>query len=260
MEQFLTTTLLEAGAIAEKFFREGVSFRTKANFADFVTVADERVNEFLIHAISQAYPTHQIHSEELATDINPGAEYEWVIDPIDGTRNFALGIPMWCIMVSVQHRGETTHAGIYAPTLKTLYYAERGKGAFQNGVPIRVNTTSTVERALGIIVADSEGAYFERGLGAIEGFLRRGGWLINNSTMLVSAYLASGGIDFLFNNCGYDHDYLAPVFLCQEAGAVVTDGDGNPWQRGRKDLVIANPALHPEVLSLLGPRSTTTNE
>ena len=68
--------------------------------------------------------------------------------------------------------------------------------------------------------------------------------------MLSAGYLAKGGVDFMMGNAGLDWDYLAPFLICEEAGAVVTDSDGNPWKRGRQDFVIANPNLHQKVLEL----------
>src|SRR3989338_3959722 len=100
MQAYLRATIKEAGEIAKGFFRRGVTHRTKTNLGDLVTDADIAVSNFLLDAIHRQYPDHQIHTEEEGADINPGATYEWVIDPIDGTRNFAHGIPFWCVMVA----------------------------------------------------------------------------------------------------------------------------------------------------------------
>jgi fructose-1,6-bisphosphatase/inositol monophosphatase family enzyme len=77
------------------------------------------------------------------------------------------------------------------------------------------------------------------------------GWMHNFGTVLAACYVASGGADFYAVNCGFDHDYAAPALIAAEAGALVTNCDGAPWARGRHDIVIANPKLHPELIKLL---------
>lgn len=94
MDTFLKDIIKEAGQIAKGYFDKGVSHEEKSHVADLLTEADLAVSDFLVKKIHETYPDHHIKSEELGEEINPGAEYEWVIDPIDGTRNFAMGVPV----------------------------------------------------------------------------------------------------------------------------------------------------------------------
>ncbi|MBI5729140.1 MAG: inositol monophosphatase [Candidatus Magasanikbacteria bacterium] len=253
IDQFLKDTIREAGALAKGYFQKGVSARAKAHLGDLVTEADEAVSDFFIKKIQQTFPDHAIHSEEMKNDINPGAQFEWIIDPIDGTRNFAKGIPMWCIMVAVYENGEPQFAAVYQPLVEELFFAVKGRGASLNGLPIRVNEVSSLDHGYGLAVRTDRPSQkepeFKRLLDRINNNTTV--WMHNLGTMLASCYLASGGVDFFAENAGFDYDYAAPALICAEAGAVVTDADGNPWRRGRRDIVMANPKLHLKVLELL---------
>ena len=250
MKSFLEEIIRAGGEKAEEYFKKGVSSRPKTNFADVVTEADEAVSHYLVDAISRKFPTHSIHSEELKDDVNPGGEFEWVIDPIDGTRNFALGIPMWCVMIAVLKDNQRYMAGVYNPLADEFFYAEKGKGAFLNGRRIKVNSTASLTHSMGIIIADPEGVEAEKFHAATSSVYRHTGWVKNFGTMFACCHFAKGGLDFFYHNCGFDHDYLAPILISEEAGAIVTDCHGRPWQRGGKDLVMSNPKLHSELLKL----------
>lgn len=251
MESFLKKTIKEAGGIAQKFFRLGVAHRMKANLGDLVTDADIAVSNFLVESIHEKYPDHHIHTEEEGDDINPGARYEWVIDPIDGTRNFAMGIPFWCVMVAVLKDGELYLSAIYNPLTEELFFAEQGRGAFFNEKRISVNKIDSLDYGFGLAVrtnnTDKE-EQFKKVLARIN--METSAWVHGFGTMLPACHLANGGVDFIITNCGFDHDYLPAALICREAGAVVSDSDGNPWTRSRRDIVIANPSLHPKILEL----------
>lgn len=253
MQEFLQTTIRAAGALAKSYFDAGVSHTIKKNLGDLLTEADTAVSTFLVSEIQKQYPDHHIHSEEMAEDINPGAEYEWVIDPIDGTRNFAHGIPIWCQLVCILKNGEPYMAAIYNAPYDQLFFAEKGKGATLNGRQIRVNTVDSLEHGFGFF-GRWEGEDSDKVV-EYKQFVTRcvndtSVWLHAWGTMLAACSVASGGADFFVSNTGYDHDNLAPALICQEAGAVVTDSEGNPWTRQRRDIMIANPKLHPKIMEL----------
>jgi len=251
MQKFLKKTIKEAGNIAVEYFRQGVAHRIKANLGDLVTDADIAVSNFLISKIHEEFPDHGIHTEEEGDDINPGAQYEWVIDPIDGTRNFAMGISFWCVMVAVLKDKELYISAIYNPLADELFFAEKGSGAFMNGEQIFVNKVDSLDHGFGVAIrADNtqKEEEFKKVLSKLN--TDTDAWLHAFGTMLPACHLANGGIDFFVNNSGFDHDYLAAALICREAGAIVTDSDGNEWTRYRRDILIANPNLHPKLLEL----------
>lgn len=252
MNEFLKRTIREAGGIAKEYFDKGVKASAKRHVGDLLTEADIAVSNFLVGAIQKQFPDHQIHSEEMKEDINPGAEYEWVIDPIDGTRNFAMGIPMWCQLVAVLKNGEPYLNAVYNPIVDELFLAEKGKGAELNGEKIMVNGVDSLDHSFGIVIRHYESTHMDR----YRDFLCKltndtTVWMHNYGTMIGAAFVASGGADFFVTNSGLDHDNLPIALLCEEAGAKVTDSDGNPWKRGRRDIVIANPVLHSKIMELL---------
>src|SRR5690606_35445356 len=130
----LNEILVRAGEIAKSLFLEEKNIRVKQDVGDLVTSADEAINRVLVEAINTAYPNDHIHSEEEEHDINPGAAVEWVIDPIDGTRNFASGIAGWCHMIAILRDGILQEAAIYEPLAGIFSYARLGGGAFRNGM------------------------------------------------------------------------------------------------------------------------------
>ncbi len=256
MQEFLKQIIREAGDMAKPSFFQGVGYKTKADAKDMVTEVDIRVSEFLVQKIHEKYPDHHIKSEELAEDMNAGAEYEWVIDPIDGTRNFAMGVPIWAVMIAIVKNGETYMSAVYHPLANELFFAEKGQGAFVNDKKIQVNNTDTLERAYGMMFRSSPfgayGDYFEKYRSAIANFaLNSNASMTNFGCAGMLCYVAKGSIDFVLGNAGLDWDLLPNFLICEEAGAVITDSSGNPWKRGRQDYVLANKNIHAEVLSMI---------
>ncbi|ETW99620.1 inositol monophosphatase family protein [Candidatus Entotheonella palauensis] len=257
MIDFLQSIIRQAGAMALTYYHQGVASSAKANRGDLVTEADVAVSAFLVEAIHRRYPDHHIASEELDEDINPGAPIKWIIDPIDGTRNFFNTIPVWCTLIGVLQDGQLYLGAIYDAIHDNLYFAERSCGAYKNGQRIYVNQTDTLDHAYGMFSRAGEQGVYGRFIPEYRAaFIRLVNdttvWIHYSGSMLSLGDLASGTIDFCAFNHGLDHDLAGPLLICQEAGAVVTDHRGQPWQIGRQDVVIANPALHPKVLDLFG--------
>lgn len=257
MDEFLKQIIREAGEIAKTYFFNGVTVKSKSHAIDFVTEADIAVSKFLVQKIHEKYPTHHIKSEELETDVNAeNLEYEWVIDPIDGTRNFSFGIPVWAVMITVMKNDVSYLAAVYHPTSNALFFAEKGKGAFLNDKKISVNNSDTLERGYGnmfrCIPFGPYGDFFEkykRGLAHMA--LDTNASIVNFGCAGMLCYVAKGNMDFAIGNAGLDWDLLPNFLICEEAGAKITNSSGEPWTRGRQDYVIANPIVHPKVLEIL---------
>ncbi|HAZ28589.1 MAG TPA: hypothetical protein DCY48_02310 [Candidatus Magasanikbacteria bacterium] len=256
MQEFIETLLKEAGDMAKAYFYKGVTHKTKSNLADLLTEADLAVSDFLVRKIHEAYPDDHIHSEEMEKDINPGSFREWVIDPIDGTLNFAKGIPSWCHLLAVVEDKETLYGAAYHPIAQEFFFGEKNHGATMNRMPIRVSQKDSFDFAIGHGARfPTEDAVYGTHIEQFKEYFRRlnlntNVWIQHHGSMIGACYVASGGLDFFLQNAGLDHDYLAPALLCEEAGAVVTDSEGNPWKRGRQDIVIANPTLHKKLMAL----------
>lgn len=253
MEEFLKSMIKEAGTLGKSYFRQGLKFDTKSHLGDLVSEADRNVSTFCIQKIREQFPEHSILSEEENEVINPGSEYLWMIDPIDGTRNFAVGVSFWCTMIAVFYRDELYMSAIYDAMSDQLFFAKKGEGATLNDMPINANSIDSLDHAYGFCVRGGTNKMHNDRYVAMTKKLadHPSAWFHNFGTILGACYIASGGADFYAVNCGFDYDYAAAALICREAGALVTDSDGNPWQRGRQDIVIANPKLHPKIIEML---------
>ncbi len=245
MIEFLKEIIKEAGYLAKGYYLDGVAHSFKSGPADIVTLADKETEIFLVNKIRSEFPDHGIISEEREGEINPGAEYTWVIDPIDGTRNFANRVAYWCVMIGITRHGKPYIGAIYDAMNDELFFAEVGNGTYLNGKKIIVNSNDNVKSSFMVLSVgqnntgspyDSDKyADFARFYDNLVGVT--GKWFFNYGSMLCFCHLAAGRIDAGLINGGLYHDYLPAFVIASEAGALVTDVDGNTWQRGRRDIV-----------------------
>lgn len=254
MRDFLESTIRELGALAQDYARKGVTTQTKANPTDFVTEADKALSAQFLKIMAERHPTDKIISEEENGDCGTtDSNVCWIIDPIDGTANFATGIPTWAVMIARQESGKTTHAAVYFPDGDQLFYADE-TGAYRNGALMTPATKPTLEYAKGVC---SVTPTYQKGVHHPERFRYVLKMLADTDVKLASfraaataCYVASGAIDFWVSNMGFVWDLAAPIFICQQAGLTVTDSDGNAWDGKRDDMVIANNELHSHVMNL----------
>ena len=126
----------EVGEVQRSYFRSGhLELETKSTVHDVVTKVDKLSESMLIERIGKCFPNHSVLGEE-SGEHDAHSDYLWVVDPLDGTNNYSQGLPVFCVSIGLQYRGETLLGVVYAPYLNELYTAIRGKGAFLNNVPI----------------------------------------------------------------------------------------------------------------------------
>ena len=117
----------EAGRIQLSYFRgDDLAMKTKSNVSDVVTRADRESEELIVRSILERYPTHAILGEEGGARGDAASEWRWVVDPLDGTTNYSQGLPVFCVSIALQYRGETVVGVVYAPYLRELFTAVRG--------------------------------------------------------------------------------------------------------------------------------------
>ena len=258
MLEFAKKLAKRAGKLALGYYKKGVNYTCKSDSTDLVTEADVAVNNFIVKEIKKKYPGHGIISEENKKDHNGGAKFVWVIDPIDGTRNFAHHIPFWCVMVGLEKNGSPHIGVVYDALHDEMFYAEIGKGAFCNNKRVFVGTQENVDVSFMSFcpgVMQSTSPYSSGKLPDYKRFFSnivndKGHWLHHWGCMLEACYAATGRIDALVKDGVLYHDCLMSFVIATEAGAVVTDSHGNGWKKGMKDMVIANPKLHKKLLKL----------
>jgi myo-inositol-1(or 4)-monophosphatase len=231
---------------------------------DLVTEGDLASEEKIVPMIRKAFPSHSIVSEE-SPDLQTAAsaEFQWFVDPLDGTTNFAHGFPEFAVSIGLAHMGKVILGVVYKPVHEELFYARVGHGAFLNGRRITVSEVPVLAEALlatGFpydMKTEKEYNFdhfmnLERRVQAI----RRLG-----SASLDLAYVACGRFDSYWESKLAPWDMAAGVILVAEAGGVVTDFLGKPFSLSGGQIVASNPKIHSKVLKVLSlGRSGMTGE
>lgn len=225
---------------------------------DFVTEVDQRVEREIINIIKKAYPSHAILGEE-GGEI-AGDDYKWIIDPIDGTRNFIHGVPHYAVSIAISYKNRIEHGVIYDPVRDELFVASRGKGAKLNDRRIRVSQRKTLaESMLGTGFAhrrsnipESAPTEVFHSILPLCGDLRRAG-----AATLDLAYVACGRFDGFWEFGLHIWDIAAGILLVKEAGGMVTDPFGGEDYLKTGNVVAANPAVLKQFLKTIKPHLTT---
>ncbi|ODP34124.1 inositol monophosphatase family protein [Pandoraea sp. ISTKB] len=234
---------------------------SKKQHNDFVTEVDRASEAAIIETVRAAYPDHAILAEESGRSAGAEghSEFQWIIDPLDGTTNFIHGFPYYCVSIALAYRGVVTHAVVYDPNSNELFTATRGGGAFLNEQPIRVGRQGQL--ADGLIgtgfpfrETDDVEAYtrlFVEMSGACAGLRRPG------ACALDLANVAAGRLDGFFEQGVNAWDMAAGSLLITEAGGRVSDYAGGDAFLHLGEIVAANPAVYDEMVPMLRGYSRT---
>ena len=223
---------------------------------DFVSEVDRAAEQAIIDVIRQAYPDHAILAEE--SGAHAGNDFQWIIDPLDGTTNYLHGFPQFAVSIALTHKGELQNAVVYDPSRDELFHASRGQGAYLEDRRIRVTQCKGLKGALlgtGIPFRDltHADAYFGmlRDLIVDSAGVRRPG-----SAALDFAYLAAGRLDGFWEIGLSAWDFAAGALLVMEAGGMVSDLGGGSNYLKTGNVVAANPHLHQVLLQRIKPHLT----
>lgn len=216
---------------------------------DWVTEVDQRVEKEITNIILKAYPGHSILGEEYGA--HEGDEYKWIIDPIDGTRNFMHGFPHFAVSIAFMHKNKVEHGVIYDPIRQELFSATRGKGAQLNERRIRVSQRKQLsECLLGTGFAyrhtdqsDETPAEIFNDLVGLSGDIRRAG-----AATLDLAYVAAGRLDGFWEMGLKIWDIAAGILMIKEAGGIVCNLDGGEDYMETGNVVAANPMIIRQLL------------
>ena len=250
---------LAAGAVLRQNYSKPHQITMKGAI-DPVTESDLQAQELIIALIRQSFPGHGFLAEESgagqpppAVPEAPAAPYRWIIDPLDGTVNFAHGYPAFCVSIAFEAAGRLEYGVIYDPLRDELFEARRGGGARLNGQPIKVSTIDRLDRALVATgfpydirerLAETLGR-MERILGKVQG-LRRGG-----SAALDLCYVACGRFDGFYEENLKPWDTAAGLLLIEEAGGQVSTFAGGEYDIYSSNIVASNGVLHDKILVYL---------
>ena len=232
-----------------------VEFKGQANL---VTIADKKSEELIIGGIFSRYPSHSILAEESGTT-QPGAAVKWIIDPLDGTTNFAHGYPFYCVSVAVEEKGQVVCGAVYDPIREEMFTAARGAGAYCNGERLKVSNVDRLSQALLITGfpynfrerLDTVISQFRKFLVASQA-VRRGG-----SAALDLCYVASGRLDGFWELYLQPWDTAAGRLILEEAGGRVTDFKGGPFSIYMKEILASNAFIHEEMRMILGEQGNS---
>lgn len=250
----LEDALLKAGRVLERRFGK-VGWRQKRP-ADLVTAADLESQRVILDVVRRACPGDDYRAEEDASRLT-GAEYRWLIDPLDGTTNYAHGYPASSVSIGVLRRGRPVLGGVYDPSRRELFLAERGRGAALGRRRLRVTGVSRLEESLLItgfpIYGRTES--LDRHLARFKAFLLRcHGVRRSGSAAIDLAWVAAGRADGFWESGLSPWDVAAGWLLVCEAGGKVTDFAGRPWKEGPglgSETLASNGRVHAGMLKVL---------
>jgi myo-inositol-1(or 4)-monophosphatase len=257
----LKNTLMTAATVAGRLIQSRIDsdFRidNKEGVNNLVTEVDHASEKLIIDTIRKDFPDHFILSEEVG-EVKMDSDYKWIIDPIDGTVNFAHGIPICCVSIGVEHAGRMVMGAVYNPFMNEFFFAEKGKGATLNDKPIQVSQKKKVMD--GCFVTGFPYTYLDQPNGPLEVFGRfiRKGIPVRRlgSAAIDLCWVAAGRFEGFFEHKLSAWDSAAGFLLVEEAGGTVTDFQGNPYSPYQPTIVASNGHLHDELLDWVMDRKS----
>jgi myo-inositol-1(or 4)-monophosphatase len=257
MQALLTIAVRAARKAGDFVMREAnhiASVESKSQH-DYVTNVDKATEQLIIETISKSYPEHSFLGEESGQ--SGDSDYQWVIDPIDGTTNFIRKIPHWAISIACKHKGRTQIGVVYDPNKEELFTAVLGRGAQFDNKKMRVSNTKGLEHSL-----LATGFPF-RNEAKLEEYLRIFSKLFPlcsdmrraGSAALDLAYVAAGRFDGFWEFGLSPWDTAAGALLVQESGGMVADMNGNPNFEKQGSILAANPKAFKAMLQVINQKN-----
>lgn len=241
----------DAGRLLKRRFRTGVSVKMKG-VADIVTATDFEAQARVVRRLRRSFPDHGILAEE-GLDTVPEAPWRWILDPLDGTKNFARGIPTFCVAIAAEYRGRVELGVVYDPLHEELFVGVRGQGAWLNGQPIRVSGVADLRSAFVATgcphrvaryiqsVALTFGRFAARSLGVRD----------RGAGALDLCYVACGRFDGYWELDQSPWDIAAGALIVEEAGGRMSDFRGGPFDIYGGETVASNTRIHDRMIAVL---------
>ncbi|HRE51834.1 MAG TPA: inositol monophosphatase family protein [Flavitalea sp.] len=247
-ETLINATKAGAEVLKHYFNSKTLKISNKEGINNLVTEADHAAEKAIMDTIRQQFPDHFILSEE-SGEMAADSEYKWIIDPIDGTVNYAHGIPLCCVSIGVEHQGKMILGAVYNPLLKEFFLAEKGQGATLNGEPIQVSQKATVMESC--LVTGFPYTYLDMPNGPLEVFERliRKGIPVRRlgSAAIDLCWVAAGRFDGFFEHKLQAWDCAAGFLIVEEAGGRVTDFNGDYFSPYQPQVLATNGKIHEEL-------------
>jgi myo-inositol-1(or 4)-monophosphatase len=247
----------EAGGVLTSLYGKVVAREKQPG--DLVTEADSASQRRIAEILAQAFPDSTLLAEEDGAEPDPSNPWRWIVDPLDGTINFAHGFPFWCVSIALEHQGDLVVGVIHNPLTGHTFGATKGQGAELDGQPMKVSGASSLYDSListGLPTpfepdADRTLAMFRRMSIGTHSIRRTG------STALNLAYVASGAFEVFFATKINPWDVAAGVVLVREAGGSVTAVSGGTYDMYTLEILATNGRVHPEAIRALAEAWTS---
>ena len=251
MKTLIIKAAFEAGKLLMDKFESGLRVEFKGKY-DLVTEADRQAEALIIKLIRERYPDHDFLAEE-GDYPETGSDYRWIIDPLDGTTNYAHGFPWFAVSIALEVKGRLELGVVYNPYVGDFYVAERGSGAFLNERRLKVSTIDTLERSLlatGFAYDHKKCKannydYFTRFQKEAQACRRPG------AASLDLASVAAGRFDGFWELKLKPWDLAAGILLIEEAGGLVSNFDGLPMTLESQECMASNRLIHEEMQAIL---------
>jgi myo-inositol-1(or 4)-monophosphatase len=246
---------LEAAETSGRILKKGLQGKLEVSYKgdlNLVTNIDTRSEKAIVALISRHYPKHQILAEEGHGQKKP-SPFRWIIDPLDGTTNYAHAFPFFCVSIGLEIKGKVVLGVVYDPLRKELFLAEKGKGAYLNGKPISVSPVERLSQSLlvtgfayDIRTDPSNNFNHFINLSMNAQAVRRTG-----SAALDLCYVAAGRLDGFWELKLHPWDTAAGTLILQEAGGKVTTFSGDPYSIYDSEILATNRKIHDEMSHIL---------
>lgn len=257
-EVFARQLALDAGTLLAGRFHRRHQIEYKGTI-DLVTEADKMSEALIVDRIRKQFPDHGIVTEESPVQ-NANAALRWIVDPLDGTTNYAHGFPVYCVSIAVEQEGEIIVGVVYDPSRNDLFAARRGCGATLNGKPLAVSGVSELSRSLlatgfpyDIRTSRDNNLDLFGAMAVRAQAIRRPG-----AAALDLAYLSAGCFDGFWELKLKAWDTAAGCLLVTEAGGTVTEIDGSSWQPDSRGLLASNGLIHQQMMDVFSAAKNET--
>lgn len=253
VDTFLRELILASGArLKRQFGRVRTISYKKGSVTNLVTNVDREIEDYIKRSIRRKFPGDGILAEESPVELTGGLR-KWVIDPVDGTTNFAHSLPLFCISIGVEEEGKVVAGAVYNPVSEELFLANLGRGATLNGRRIRVSGARSLSRSLlATGVPYDVHDHPERSLPFFNGVIQRAQGLRRlGSAALDLCFVAMGRFDGFFEVHLNPWDTAAGTLILQEAGGTITNFEGQPFSIYERQLAASNGRIQKEMLQVL---------
>lgn len=242
MRDTLISALRASGKVLLEYFDRPLESIQKESQSSIVTEADFASDSIISRLIRERYPKHNLISEETGF-LNNNSEFTWIIDPLDGTSNFAAGIPWFGVLISLHRNNEPFMGGAYLPVYDLLYFAEKGKGAFRNEEPVVMHEKTELKKSLFAFSVDytDDEIFLNNGIEIYKYIIRNSRNIRSTNSLLDFMYVAEGKFGGCVNLFTKVWDIAAPLLIIEEAGGEMIDIYGNDIQFNiSEDLMAMN--------------------